>query len=180
MVVLLKFEIATYPCWKVWDEIIYPFPNFNGSAVEVWDCYLSMLESMGWNYLSIPKLQWQCCWSLRLLLIHAGKYGMKLFIHSQTSMAVLLKFEIATYPCWKVWDEIIYPFPNFNGSAVEVWDCYLSMLESMGWNYLSIPKLQWQCCWSLRLLLIHAGKYGMKLFIHFQTSMVVLLKCGNG
>ena len=22
---------------KVWDEIIYPFPNFNGAAVEVWE-----------------------------------------------------------------------------------------------------------------------------------------------
>ena len=22
---------------KVWDEIIYPFPNFNGCIVEVWE-----------------------------------------------------------------------------------------------------------------------------------------------
>ena len=22
---------------KVWDEITYPFPNINGSAVEVWE-----------------------------------------------------------------------------------------------------------------------------------------------
>ena len=21
---------------KVWDEIIYPFPNFNGATIEVW------------------------------------------------------------------------------------------------------------------------------------------------
>ena len=25
---------------NVWDEIIYPFPNFNGTAVQVWD-YIS-------------------------------------------------------------------------------------------------------------------------------------------
>ena len=25
------------PC-KVWDEITYPFPNFNGATVEVWGC----------------------------------------------------------------------------------------------------------------------------------------------
>ena len=24
------------PC-KVWDEISYPFPNFNGATVEVWE-----------------------------------------------------------------------------------------------------------------------------------------------
>ena len=36
--------ITSIPAWmsnrissKVWDEITYPFPNFNGAAVEVWE-----------------------------------------------------------------------------------------------------------------------------------------------
>ena len=29
--------ISNYIQYKVWDEITYPFPNFNGEAVEVWN-----------------------------------------------------------------------------------------------------------------------------------------------
>ena len=33
--------ISNYIHYKVWDEITYPFPNFNGVTIEVWDwiCY---------------------------------------------------------------------------------------------------------------------------------------------
>ena len=37
MVALLKFGMVIYPWWKVWGEIIYPFLNFSGSTVEVWE-----------------------------------------------------------------------------------------------------------------------------------------------
>ena len=33
----------------MWGEIIYPFPNFNGTT--------DPIKSLGWNYLSIPKLK---------------------------------------------------------------------------------------------------------------------------
>ena len=29
--------ISNHMLGKVWDEMIYPFPNFNGCAVEVWE-----------------------------------------------------------------------------------------------------------------------------------------------
>ena len=36
-------ELTLIPAWiskhtlrKVWDEITYPFPNFNGCTIEVW------------------------------------------------------------------------------------------------------------------------------------------------
>ena len=41
---LLPFWSAPIPAWisnyidKVWDEITYAFPNFNGATVEVWEC----------------------------------------------------------------------------------------------------------------------------------------------
>ena len=40
---------------KVWEEITYPFPNFNGCTTEVWDTlynecdYLSMLGLGAWT-----------------------------------------------------------------------------------------------------------------------------------
>ena len=27
---------SNYICYKVWEEIIHPFPNFNGTAIEEW------------------------------------------------------------------------------------------------------------------------------------------------
>ena len=60
---------------KVWDEITYPFPNFNGTAVNVWDeitypfpnfngCVHLTLYN-GCHYLSM----------LGLKLIHVSKRG---------------------------------------------------------------------------------------------------------
>ena len=34
--ILIPAWISNYIEHKVWDEITYPFPNFNGKAVEVW------------------------------------------------------------------------------------------------------------------------------------------------
>ena len=46
---LIPAWISNYIHYKVWDEITYPFPNFNGVTVEVWEwisnfipCFLSM------------------------------------------------------------------------------------------------------------------------------------------
>ena len=57
--------------YKVWGEITYPFPNFNDAAVKIlliWinfnpimDKELNPLQSVGRNYLSIPKLQRCSC-----------------------------------------------------------------------------------------------------------------------
>ena len=49
--------ISSYIHYTVWDEITYPFPNFNGWAVGVWE-WIS-------NFIT---LNWACDW----LLIHAG------------------------------------------------------------------------------------------------------------
>ena len=31
---------------KVWDEITYPFPNFNGAMVEVWECISNFIAHL--------------------------------------------------------------------------------------------------------------------------------------
>ena len=50
---------------NVWDEITYPFPNFNGATIEVWDGYKQFHCTIyiGCNYLSM----------LGLKLIHVSK-----------------------------------------------------------------------------------------------------------
>ena len=48
------------------------------------------------------------------------------FTHSQGPIYVyglsLITTRIINYIQYDVWDEITYPFPNFNGKAAEVWD----------------------------------------------------------
>ena len=45
---------------NVWDEITYPFPNFNGTAVEVWEWisnFILLTFYNGCNYLSMLSLK---------------------------------------------------------------------------------------------------------------------------
>ena len=42
--VVIKFMFCIYIAWisnfihyRVWDEVTYPFPNFNGATIEVWE-----------------------------------------------------------------------------------------------------------------------------------------------
>ena len=54
------------------------------------------------------------------------KCGIKLLIHFQTSMVAPLKFGngwiISSHTWYCLCYEIIYPFPNFNGCTIEVWE----------------------------------------------------------
>ena len=49
---------------KVWDEIIYPSPNFNGCSVEVWELVINFFPHFT-DYLSM----------LTFKLIHVDKRG---------------------------------------------------------------------------------------------------------
>ena len=51
---------------KAWDEIIYPFPNFNGATDEVWEFLFHPTLYNGGNHLSM----------LRLKLIHVSNRGL--------------------------------------------------------------------------------------------------------
>ena len=50
---------------KVWDEIIYPFPNMNGATVEGWE----------WMSNFIPHVIMDAMFMLGLKLIHISKRG---------------------------------------------------------------------------------------------------------
>ena len=78
-------------------------------------------------------------------------------------------YGLTSIPAWisnhmriKMWDEIAYPFPNFNGATVEVWKCVSNFIPHFnGCNYLSM----------LGLKLVHVRKMGhnlINLFLHFN------------
>ena len=45
------------PC-KVWDEIIYPFPNFNGATVEVWEWIIYFIPHFIMNVITYTCWDW--------------------------------------------------------------------------------------------------------------------------
>ena len=47
-----------YIHYEVWDEITYPFPNFNGTTVEVWE-WISFSIPHFTGYV-IPYPYWDC------------------------------------------------------------------------------------------------------------------------
>ena len=63
--------ISHYIHYKMWDKITYPFPNFNGAPVEVWewisDCIPHFTVEV-WEWISdcIPHFTWHMitcpCW----------------------------------------------------------------------------------------------------------------------
>ena len=65
VVTLIQTWISNYNHYKLWDEISYPFPNFNGVTVEVWEWISNFIDidiSMTCNFILLGM------W----LLIHAG------------------------------------------------------------------------------------------------------------
>ena len=62
---LITAWISNYMSSKVWDEITYPFPNFNGVNVEVWEWIFNFITTFVMAIITYP------CWGLRL--IHFSK-----------------------------------------------------------------------------------------------------------
>ena len=55
---LIAAWISNHTPSKVWDEIHYPFPNFNGRTVEVWEWIMNFIAHFnGCYYISIPRLK---------------------------------------------------------------------------------------------------------------------------
>ena len=93
---------------------------------------------MGWNYLSIPKLQQLRCWSFGMnKKFHPTFYNGCNYLSRQyvdpwpyqwsITHGPLTPLQNILIPVWisnhtpsKVWDEITYPLPNFN-SCLHCW-----------------------------------------------------------
>ena len=54
---------------KVWDEITYPFPNFNGCKIEVWDWKTNSIPHFIIDVITHP------CWNLSWSMLVKGVTG---------------------------------------------------------------------------------------------------------
>ena len=51
---------------EMWDEITYPFPNFNGATVEVWEWTSNFIPHLIMDFITYP------CWDLRQSMLVKG------------------------------------------------------------------------------------------------------------
>ena len=47
--------ISNYVHYRVWDEIIFPFPNFNGCTVEVWEWISNFIPRFSGHVITYPN-----------------------------------------------------------------------------------------------------------------------------
>ena len=53
---LIPAWICNYIHYKMWDENTYPFPNFNGTTVEVWEWISNFIAHFTGHVITYP------CW----------------------------------------------------------------------------------------------------------------------
>ena len=53
---LIRAWISNYIQYKVWGEITYPFPDFNGCTVEVWEWISNFIPHFTEHVITYP------CW----------------------------------------------------------------------------------------------------------------------
>ena len=95
-----------------------------------WSFYVSFIQSVGTH-----------CWirsqrvpTNRVVLTHHVGGLLQYRIPSETTTGSWISNHMTN----KVWDEITYPFPNFNGAAVEVWE-WMSNFITLHWPAITYP-----------------------------------------
>ena len=163
--ILIQSWISNHMC-KMWDEITYPFISFNGAAVEVSECisnftpyFIMDIVMYPWNgsiQLLTGSLHVQKCMASIGRYCRRPRHGQR-DLHAATclvdlhrpdlkeSIVNIFKFKwICNCIHYKAWDEMTYPFPNFNGCTVEVWEWISNLISHF------IGRVITYACWDMR------------------------------
>ena len=78
---------------KVWDEIVHPFPNFNGTPVEVWELISNFIPHFTGLVITHTNIMIVSTWWLILGLYHALRGGRQRttgeYIHGNRQMGLI-------------------------------------------------------------------------------------------
>ena len=121
---ILQIEIVKFP-----GPLFRTWINFNPNI----DKQLHPLQCVWRNYLSIPKLQWCNHWS----------FGMDKQFHPILYRACdyLSMLGLELMNVCNVCEEITYPFSNFNGATIEVWEWINNSIPYFTGHVITYP------CW---------------------------------
>ena len=134
------------------DHILLPWQKANNA--EFWCFLCSLTESafkqtdkfpviwdamaMMWHEYNAAHL-WYWWGDIKLKLCNTVTHSYWYYHNKQEHRGSLLLTWIDFNPAWisdsihyKVWDEITYPLPNFNGTTVEVWEWISNFIHLTG------------------------------------------------
>ena len=99
---------------KVWDEIIYPFPNFNGCSIEVWEWISNFI-----THIVIDVITYSC-WDQKLIYVskkgpwcNCGTMGPPCFSDHRpfsNSRSTTVPWPLAAATWSGVWPRLVLPF----------------------------------------------------------------------
>ena len=84
----------------MWDEIIDPFPNFNGTTVEVWEWIRNFIPHFTGYVISYQ------CWDLKVT--HVSKRDMDEYSHTRFNVAAII-FVFLIYESSIGFDNLLMP-----------------------------------------------------------------------
>ena len=106
---------------RCWMHKIHPIPGPNGWAMWclLW-IFVIKVTALQRHRIVVSLWQVRTCsiWQLTVSLLICLCPFVPFYLHGLTLIPTWISNHIPS----KVWDEITYPFPNFNDSTVEVWE----------------------------------------------------------
>ena len=112
---------------KTSGYIIFLFPLFHVYHLDFNGSYFLRL-----NYCTFVF------WGLIFKLLNPSNTRVPFYLHNLALIPVC----ISNYINYKVWDEITYPFPNFNGYTVEVWEWISNFIPHFTGHMITYPCLK--------------------------------------
>ena len=89
--------ISNYIHHKVWDEITYPFPNFNGATVEVWEWISNIIPHFLMDVITCPWWdQSQSPWTRRRTTLSSALFLKVFAFHKICHWNTFLKVQMTT------------------------------------------------------------------------------------
>ena len=99
-----------------------------------------------------PSSYTACCGDQYTEFCCAPDYGYGIILVCKHDLTLITKW-IGDYIHYNIWDVITYPFPNFNGATVEVWDWirnfiphFTAIIHLSDWEAIyQKPQFNWWC-----------------------------------
>ena len=127
-----------YPCAQL--EIHYVLLRF--ATASKFCSYHSGWNSTG-EIIGLPKCQWSNPEEYRQIILVEWKHPCAYFMGCPTTTLwlTLIPAWMSNHIHYKVWYEIIHPFPNINSCTVEVWEWMINFIPHFTGHVITYP------CW---------------------------------
>ena len=137
--------ISNYIFYKMWDEVIYPFPNFIGCTVEVWEWLSNFISHLSGQVITYPCRDW----TSSLLVSKGGPGSVILCLHRNWRVRSLVEItHIANHKILRYWWHGHVKTGHVLMLATGQLFWYIIISQSFALDWLaSISRYKWRNSW---------------------------------